>query len=48
MLKFLFNQLLMELACPEAHGDHLNQVMQAREPVASLTNLIVIQNYPFF
>lgn len=36
-----------ESACPEVHGDHLNQATQAREPVASPPNSIVIQNQIF-
>ena len=34
-----------DLACPEVYGDHLNQAMQAREPVASPPNSIVIQDH---
>ncbi len=33
------------MACPEVYGDHLNQATQAREPVASPLDSIVIQDH---
>ena len=46
MLEFSFNQFL-GTGCPEVYGDRLNQAMQAREPVASPPNSVVIQNQIF-
>ena len=36
-----------ESSCPDAHGERINQAMQAREPVASPPNSVVIQNQVF-
>ncbi len=36
-----------ESSCPDAHGGRINQAMQAREPVASPPNSVVIQNQVF-
>jgi hypothetical protein len=36
-----------ESSCPDAHGERIKQAMQAREPVASPLNSVVIQNQFF-
>lgn len=45
--KFCFQPNQQEESCPDVNGERINQAMQAREPVASPLDSVVIQNQVF-